>query len=100
MSEFHINTEHGPHAAAELADNEVQYLCGLMLWELALRTDEADFQEFLERVAEQRHSNETELTGARYERDLMAFSAQVMLDIQSLPTTEDTLDEPGMGMYL
>lgn len=100
MSEFHINTELGPHAAAELADTELQYLCGVVLWELALRTGEDDFEQYLGRVLEQRHANENELRNVRHERDLMQFSAEVMLDIERLPGTEDEADEPQTGMYL
>lgn len=100
MSEFHINTENGPHAAADLGDSELQYLCGVILWELALRTGEDDFQQYLDRVSEQRRANEDQLSTVRYERELMEFSAQVMLDIEALPSTEEETDESGTGMYL
>lgn len=100
MSEYHINTELGPHAAADLADTELQYLCGVLLWELALRTGEADFLDYLERVSDQRRSNEAELATARHERDLMQFSAAVMADIERLPVIEDKDDPAGTGMYL
>lgn len=86
MSEFRIDTDRGPDAAADLADAELEYLCGLILWELAVRTDEADFADYLQRVLDVRRERATELESVRAQRDLLLFAAQVMRDIAALPT--------------
>ena len=100
MSELNIDTDLGSEAAAELADAELQYLCGLSLWELAIRTGEAEFAAYLQNVLEMRRTREGDLEQVRTQRDLMHFAAQVMADIQQLPGTADRSSDPGTGLYL
>ena len=100
MSEIHINTEEGRHAAAGSTDADLRYLCSMILWELALRSDREEYEAFLRWAMEQREASEPQLERARHERDLMQFAAQVMLDIQQLPEVEQEVDEPGTGLYL
>lgn len=100
MSNYQINNEQGPHAAADLSDAEVQYLAGVVLWELALRSDRDGFVVYLQQLIEQRDAGEDQIERVRYQRDLMQFSAQVMFDIQRLPATEDQGVERGTGLYL
>lgn len=85
MSEFHIDTDGGQHAAAEIEDGDLVRLCGMVLYELAVRLDEEQFADYLERIREQRRANEGAIAATRHERDLMRFAAEVMLDIQRLP---------------
>ncbi|MBT8216043.1 MAG: hypothetical protein HKN74_13795 [Acidimicrobiia bacterium] len=87
MSEFRIDTDRGPDAAADLADAELEYLCGLTLWELAVRTDEPDFADYLHRVLDMRRERAAELESVRDHRDRMLFAAEVMRDLAALPTT-------------
>lgn len=96
MSELHIDTDLGPDAAADLADAELQYLCGLALWELAVRTQEAEFAAYLESVMEIRRSREAELQHVRHDRDRLQFAAQVMADIRSLPGPHEPHEGPGL----
>jgi hypothetical protein len=91
MSEFHIDTDLGAEAAAGLADAELQYLCQIALWELAIRTCEEDFVHYLQSVVDIRRAREPDLDAVRTQRDLMNFAAQVMADIQRLPG----IDHPG-----
>lgn len=98
MSELHIDTDLGADAAADLADPELQYLCGISLWELAVRTGEEEFYAYLESVIAMRQARTAELEDTRHRRDRVQFAAQVMADIQRLPELDDS--DPGPGLYL
>lgn len=100
MKEFRINSKNGPHAGAELSDADIQFLCGVVLWELALRTDPEEFADFLRQTIERRGCSEGALETTRHERDMMRFAAEVMLDIQQLPATTEEKNERGTGLYL
>ena len=100
MSSYQINNEQGPHAAANLSDADVQYLAGVVLWELALRSHRDDFVAYLQQLIEQRETGEDQLESVRHQRDLMQFAAEVMFDIQRLPETEGESHEHGTGLYL
>ena len=98
MEHMHIDPEKGDHAAADLSDEAMQYLYELVLWELAVRTDAEQFSNCLREANEIRSSLEERLAQARWQRELMRFSAEVMLDIERIPVIEEA--EPTTGMYL
>lgn len=100
MSELHIDTDLGADAAAALADPELRYLCGISLWELAVRTGEDEFFAYLESVIAMRQAQAAELERTRHRRDQVQFAAQVMADIQRLPDLDGSSPEPGTGLYL
>ena len=100
MSSYQINNEQGPHAAANLSDAEVQYLAGVVLWELAVRSHREDFVAYLQQLIEQRDAGDEQLEGVRHQRDLMHFAAEVMFEIQQLPETGDESADHGTGLYL
>lgn len=98
MEQMHIDPEKGDHAAADLSDEAMQYLYEVVLWELAIRTDEKQFTNCLREASEVRRSLEEKLAEVRQQRELMRFAAEVMLDIERLPVIEER--EPTTGMYL
>lgn len=98
MEQMHIDPKDGDHAAADLSNEALQYLYELVLWELAIRTDEEQFSNCLREATEIRSSLEEKLAQARRQRDLMRFAAEVMLDIERIPVIEES--EPTTGMYL
>lgn len=101
MERIHIDPGDGRQAAADLSDIALQYLVELALWELALRTDETQFETCLRQAIARRSEHQEEIEDTRAQRDLMRFAAEVMLDIQRLPCIEDeVVDEPGTGMFL
>lgn len=102
MDEFaRIDPTKGPHAAADLDDDQVEYLCKLILWELSMRTTVAEYAEFLGDMSGIREELDELIGEARTERDLMAFEAEVLSDLDALPvlTPRGPL-EPPTGMYL
>ena len=105
MANINIDPELGPDAAADMTDEELNYLCKIALWELAVRTDQEQFDSCLEEAMANRRQSSDEVAQVRKQRDMMQFAAQVMMDIQQLPevgepqdaTTEDALHT---GFYL
>lgn len=95
MEQMHIDPENGDHAAADLSDGAVRHLFELVLWELAIRTDEEEFNDCLCEANEIGGSLEEMLVKARRQRELMRFAAEVMLDIESIPVIEES--EPTTG---
>ncbi len=100
MQPIHLDPDQGRHAAAELTNEALEAACDLLLWELALRTDEQEFARCLRGAIERYAESGAELAEARQERDLMRFAAEVMIDIQRLPVLEDPNEAPSTGMYL
>ena len=102
MSEFaRIDPTKGPHAAAELSDDQVEYLCKLMLWEVSMRTSKTQCVDFLEDLVGIREDLDHLIGEARQERDLMAFEADVLADLDDLLVTgSPSVAEPTTGMYL
>jgi len=95
-----IDPDLGPHAACALSDQEVEYLCGLLMWELSLRLAKKDYLELLAEAADGRMHLDEEIDQARRERDLLYFEREVLLDIQAIPVVGGFSEEPPTGMYL
>ena len=95
-----IDPDLGPHAASALSDQEVEYLSGLMMWELSLRLVKKDYLEMLAEAADGRLHLDEEIDQARFERDLMYFEREVLHDIEAIPVVGGSVQEPPTGMYL
>lgn len=90
MSEpAYIDSTKGPHAAAELTDHQVEYLCKLVLWEVSVRLPEHQYKAYLERQIQLRTEHAGLIERAKQERDLMDFEAQVLADLADLPISSD-----------
>jgi hypothetical protein len=100
MANIHIDPELGPDAAMGVSDEELKYLCQIVLWELAVRTDEREFEDCLQETIQSRRENGAKLDETRHHRDLMLFAAEVTADIGRLPEVIDPADEPSTGLYL
>ena len=98
MKHLAIDPTRGPHAAAAVSDEGLEYLCKIILWELAVRTEKQTFLDELRTVLEAREQLDEPLAEVRNERDLMLFAAEVMADLDRLPLLEK--QEPPIGMYL
>ena len=98
MTQINIDPTNGPHAAAELSDEALEYLSKVVALEFALRTDAEYFRDKLVALAEARSAMQDTIDQVRHERDLMRFAAQVMADLEQLPVVEEP--EPRFGMYL
>ena len=88
---FHVDPSDGPHAAAGLTDNQVEYMAQLMLWELSIRYTEDQFMEYLEALRLVRQDNAEVIDQAKQDRDVINFEASVLADLDSLPSTEDRI---------
>lgn len=95
-----IDPDLGPHAASALSDQEVEYLSSLLIWELSLRLTKKDYLDILSEAAESRLHLDAEIDQARFERDLIYFEREVMLDIDAIPVLGSAGDDPPTGMYL
>lgn len=83
---LHIDPTDGPHAAAALTDDQLEYLSKLMLWELSVRTSKDGFMDYLELFKTLREGNDELIDEVQYERDLMHFEEEVLADLDALPT--------------
>ena len=101
---IHIEPEEGAEAAAQIPDEEFQVLVRIVVWELAMRTNPEQFEEHVKQLSAFRDRFEPDLDTARKERDARRFVAAVLVDIESLPTTENSQErsasEPTTGLYL
>ncbi len=97
MSDFTIDPTRGPHAAAELTDEELTYLAKIVAWEVAIRTSSEYFTRRLTELADSRAHMQSAIESLRRERDLMRFAAEVTADIEQLPVVEE---ETSYGLYL
>lgn len=88
---FHIDPNDGPHAAAGLTFEQVDYLCKLMLWELGVRSSEAEFLGYLDAMKALREEHADLVRQVQYERDLMHFEQDVLEDLANLPTAQDRM---------
>ncbi len=86
MNEFaRIDPTKGPHAAADLTDDQVYYLAKLLLWEMSVRLTQPEFEDLLVDFGEAREHLEEVIVSVRAERDRMAFEADVLADLEHLP---------------
>lgn len=101
---IHIEPGEGADAAAEIPNDQFEFLVRIVVWELAMRTSAEQFEEHVRRLTEFREKIEPDLADARKERDNRRFVASVLADLQTLPTTEDrpepAASEPTTGLYL
>ena len=93
-----IDPSQGPHAAAGLSDEEVEFLSGMLIWELGVRFPREEYLELLARASEARDRLDEEIEFTRNEREMMQFEVEVLSDIDALPCT--TQSEPPTGLYL
>ncbi len=101
MEEFSLDSidpSQGPHAAAGLTDEEVEFLSGMLIWELGIRFPKEEYLELLARASEARERLDDEIEFTRHEREMMRFEIEVLDDIESLPTLGDP--QPPTGHYL
>ena len=98
MTDINIDPTKGPHAAAYLSDEALEYLAKVSFLEFALRADAEQFKDRLEAQAEARRGMQDVVDHVRHQQDLMRFAQQVMTDLEELPFIEEP--EPTFGMYL
>lgn len=85
-----IDPTRGPHAAADLSDEELDGLARIVAWEVAVRTTIEQFRDQLGGLADQRAHMQEAIEAVRCERELMRFAADVMQDIEQLPIIDST----------
>ncbi len=90
-----IDPTRGPHAAADLTDEDLEQLARIIAWEVAVRTTTEQFRDQLGGLADQRVDMQEAIDAVRKERELMRFAAEVMNDIQRLPEVPETPDVYG-----
>ena len=93
MEEFSLDSidpTQGPHAAAGLTDEEVEFLSGMLIWELGIRFPKDQYVELLARATEARDRLDDEIEFTRHEREMMRFEIEVLDDIENLPLTTDS----------
>ena len=100
MRQFDLEPENGPHAAADLTDEELDYLVRITSLEMAIRIEADSFSERYRMVAEARAELDEMIERLRRERDLLCFAAEVSADLEQLPLTTDRADDETHGMYL
>jgi len=100
MTHIRIDPSQGPHAAANLTDEALDYLVGVIAWEVAVRTSTEHFRDQLARLAEARPHMQNAIEQVRRERDLMHFAQEVLRDLEQLPTQEENEPEEVYGQYL
>ena len=93
-----IDPSQGPHAAAGLTDEEVEFLSGMLIWELGIRFSRDEYIELMERATAARDRLEDEIEFTRHEREMMQFEVEVLSDLDALPTVGQK--EPPTGLYL
>ena len=92
MSEaFRVDPSDGPHAAAGLTHDQVEYLSKLMLWELSIRYSKEEFQAYLDTLRIVREENADIISQVKHQRDIMEFEESVLADLDALPSTEDRI---------
>jgi hypothetical protein len=101
---IHIEPEEGAEAAAQIPNDQFELLVRIVVWELAMRTSPAQFEEQVRQLIEFRAKIEPDLATARKDRDNRSFVASVLADLESLPSTEirpePARSEPTTGLYL
>ena len=85
-----IDPTRGPHAAADLSDEELDGLARIVAWEVAVRTTTEQFRDQLGGLADQRVHMQEAIEAVRRERELMRFAAEVMQDIEQLPVVDSS----------
>ena len=101
MDEFSLDSidpSQGPHAAAGLTDEEVEFLSGMLIWELGIRFPREEYLDLLSRASAARDRLDDEIEFTRNEREMMRFEIEVLSDIEALPTVG--AGEPPTGQYL
>ena len=93
-----IDPAQGPHAAAGLTDEEVEFLSGMLIWELGVRFPKDEYMELLARASAARENLDDEIEFTRHEREMMRFEIEVLDDLENLPLTTDA--KPPTGHYL
>lgn len=100
MNEFSIDPNQGPDAAAGATNEQLEVVLQILMWELAMRTTQEDYHEYLRRCANVRSRMEKDLDSARRKRDQAQFVASVLDDLARLPVIGETEKEPTTGLYL
>ncbi len=98
MQNGRIDPTRGPHAAADLTDEDLEQLARIIAWEVAVRTTTEQFRDQLGGLADQRADMQEVIDAVRQERELTRFAAEVMNDIERLPEVHETPE--GYGHYL
>lgn len=100
MTNIRLDPSRGPHAAAALTDEDLDYLAKIVAWEVAVRTSAAHFRDRLNELAEARVHMQEAIQHVRHERDLIRFAEEVLSDLEQLPVQGDQQPEDTYGMYL
>ncbi len=100
MTDFTIDPGRGPHAAADLSDEALEYLYKILTWELAIRTSRDTFVARLVELLEAREGIDETIDELRRERELMRFASEVLADIERLPVTTPEPTAETYGLYL
>ena len=101
MEEFSLDSidpSQGPHAAAGLTDEEVEFLSGMLIWELGIRFPREEYLDLLARASAARDRLDDEIEFTKQEREMMRFEIEVLSDIDALPTLGQA--GPPTGLFL
>lgn len=84
MDPIIIDPKQGWHGAAGISDETLRFLLNLALSEMAIRSDDGEFEQSVAESSERFQSSKF-VERLRKERDLMLFAAEVLRDIRNLP---------------
>lgn len=97
---YEIDPSNGPHAAANLSDEELDYLQRIISLELAIRMPQEAYERHFRQVAEARREADEMIAQLREDRERMRFVAAVRADLENLPLTTDRDGSETHGLYL
>ena len=95
-----IDPSRGPHAAADMTDEELEFLARVVAWEVAVRTSTEHFRDHLTELSEARPRMQDAIRQVRHERELMRFAQEVLRDLEQLPVQKEDEPEESYGFYL
>lgn len=88
MTTFNLDPSEGPHIAAQLSDQELDFLQQVLAIELAIRLRKSDYEKRFHHIAEHRPEMDEMVVDWRCQRDRMVFAASVTADLEQLPVLE------------
>lgn len=95
-----IDPNRGPHAAADMTDEELDFIARIVAWEVAVRTSTEHFRDHLAELSEARPQMQQAIQQVRQEREQMRFAREVLADLEQLPVQKEEEPEEVYGLYL
>lgn len=97
---YEVDPTNGPHAAANLSDEELDYLHRIVSLELAIRMSSESYQRHFHEIAAAREAAEEMVGQLREDRERMRFVTEVQADLARLPLTTDSGGSETRRLYL